>query len=266
MKITDLSDQALRHVGQDMIFERADGSSEEGERQILHECHLQVYINETLSMNIVCTATDLPEMLLGHLYSEGRITDPAAVEQIYVCEDAARARIYTREPIPLPAKPLEIRSCNCGEDGLLCRYDTDRTPLPDFDFDPSMAVLLADAFSRGAPLHDLTGGIHSCFLAFRGELRYVCEDIGRHNALDKAIGCALRDGLPLSQCVCLTSGRVPADMMEKTIRSGIPVLLSNASPTDAAVELARRYHVRLICHVRPGRWQVFSSPELWESE
>ena len=96
-----------------------------------------------------------------------------------------------------------------------------------------------------------------------GKILYLCEDIGRHNALDKVLGRALIDGVDLTQCVLFSSGRIPDDMMEKVIRARVPLLASNAVPTDRAVELARRYHVTLICTARPDGMDIFSAKELW---
>ena len=99
---------------------------------------------------------------------------------------------------------------------------------------------------------------------YEGEVRYLCEDIGRHNALDKAIGKALIDGLDLTKCVLFSSGRIPDDMMEKVIRSRVPVLVSNGAPNNRAVELARKYHVTLICSSHMDAMDIFSSKEFWE--
>ena len=87
--------------------------------------------------------------------------------------------------------------------------------------------------------------VHSCFLLRAGRILYQCEDLGRHNALDKAVGCALADGVPLGECVLYTSGRVPVDMVRKAIRAGVPALVSKTMPTVQSVELAEEYGLRL---------------------
>ena len=136
-------------------------------------------------------------------------------------------------------------------------------PLPDFAWQPEWIYDLARAFREGARLYQATHGIHSCFLMHEGKILFCCEDIGRHNALDKAIGRALMAGIDLTQCVLLSSGRIPDDMIEKVIRSRVPVLATNAVPTDRAVELAKQFRVTLICTARPNGMDVFSCKELW---
>lgn len=98
---------------------------------------------------------------------------------------------------------------------------------------------MADAFADGSPLHGITFATHSCILAQKDHILFSCEDIGRHNALDKVIGYALRHNIDLHQCMVYSSGRIPTDMTLKVIHAGIPILSSKASPTSEAIDLAK---------------------------
>jgi FdhD protein len=271
MKITDLCTDAVCVETEDLIrIDSLTAIPRQEERTVLHEHLMDVYINEKLSLKMVCTPRDLAALVLGHLFSEGRIDGVEDIRSIYVCAQGAHARVLTTRPLPEAIKPIEIRACDCAEDGVMgrallsCETEVDPADvLPDFDWEPRWIHTLAMAFKEDAPLHRLTHGIHSCFLMKDGEILYLCEDIGRHNALDKALGRALMDGVDLHQCILFSSGRIPDDMMEKVIRARVPVLASNAVPTDKAVALARRYHVTLICTARPDGMNVFSSKEFW---
>ena len=244
----------------------------EDTRTILHETMLQVSINGQLAMKLICTAEDLAALVLGHLYSEGKIAGTEDILSIRVCDQGLRAQVLTAKPVKIAKKPLEIRACNCSEDGVKdrnflseCQDEAaEEFILPDFDWQPAWIYELARAFREGARLYQATHGIHSCFLMHEGKILYCCEDIGRHNALDKAIGRALMDGVDLEKCVLFSSGRIPDDMIEKAIRARVPVLASNAVPTDRAVELARKFHITLICTARPNGMDVFSCQELWQ--
>lgn len=127
-------------------------------------------------------------------------------------------------------------------------------------WDPRQVLDLARAFAEDTPLHHATYGTHSCYLALDGALRLACEDLGRHNALDKAIGHALDAGLPRERCLVFSSGRIPMDMVSKVIRAGIPVLATKSMPTDLAVRTARETGLTLICCARPDSLKVFSDP------
>lgn len=236
------------------------------ERTILQETHMDVSINGVPSIKMVCTPKNLAALILGHLFSEGRIAGTTEIASIFVSEDGTHAEVTTTVPLTETKPPVEIRTCNCGENGMMGRaVDTaDLTPLPDFRWECRWVHDLARTFGEGAPLYKLTHGIHSCFLMKEGEIRYICEDIGRHNALDKVLGCALMDGVDLSDCVLFSSGRIPDDMITKVLRARVPMLISNAVPTHRAVELARKYHINLICSARCDGMDIFSSKGLWD--
>lgn len=120
-------------------------------------------------------------------------------------------------------------------------------------------LALSRRFAEGMPLHDATCSTHCALLARRGELLCAAEDISRHNAVDKAIGHALLRGVPLSECMLFTSGRVPADMAEKAIAAGIPVLASKSAATEEAIRLAADYGLTLICHARESGFVVYEA-------
>ena len=99
---------------------------------------------------------------------------------------------------------------------------------------------------REAPLYRATKAVHSCALAKDGEILCLREDLGRHNALDKVVGWALISGTDLSGCILFTTGRLPADMVTKAIRAGIPLLISKTYPTDRALALAGNAGLTLV--------------------
>ena len=105
-----------------------------------------------------------------------------------------------------------------------------------------------------------TWGSHSAYLADKSGVLYLCEDIGRHNAFDKAIGCALLDGVDLKHSLMFTSGRVPTDMAVKAVRAGLPLLVSKAVATDKTIEMARTYDLTLICRASSSSFDVVSEP------
>ena len=111
--------------------------------------------------------------------------------------------------------------------------------------------------SAGLPLYRATRSVHSCLVLYRGEIVCQCEDLGRHNAMDKAVGRMMLEGIPLAECVLYTSGRVPVDMVRKAIRAGVPALVSKSMPTVQSLALAARYRMQLLCAKKnPGFCQT----------
>jgi FdhD protein len=129
------------------------------------------------------------------------------------------------------------------------------------EWKPEWVFDLADHFASGTKIHKITRGTHGCYLSVRGEVVYVCEDIGRHNALDKAIGCIALRGYEKKDCILFTTGRVPTDMVKKVILSKIPVLVSKSTPTNEAVDLAKRYNLTLICNAWPDQYEIYSESQ-----
>ena len=107
-----------------------------------------------------------------------------------------------------------------------------------------------------------TGGLHATGLFdVAGELGCVREDVGRHNAMDKVIGWAFREGLlPLASHALCVSGRLSFELVQKAAVAGCPVLVAVGAPSSPAVELAEDRGVTLCAWVRDGRVTVYTEP------
>jgi FdhD protein len=108
-----------------------------------------------------------------------------------------------------------------------------------------------------------TGGIHAAgIFDFNGKALIVREDIGRHNAVDKAIGRAFLDGkLPLDRHLLLVSGRASFEIMQKALAAGIPIVASVSAPSTLAMEFARESNQTLIGFLRPPTFNIYSHVE-----
>jgi len=121
---------------------------------------------------------------------------------------------------------------------------------------PSRLAELQGEFAR-------TGGIHAAgIFDLRGQAKIVREDIGRHNAVDKAIGRAFLDGqLPLDRHVLLVSGRASFEIIQKALSAGIPIVASVSAPSTLAMEFSRESNQTLIGFLRPPSFNVYSHIE-----
>lgn len=127
---------------------------------------------------------------------------------------------------------------------------------------PEVLPGLPAALAARQPTYAETGGIHAAAL-FRvdGEILAVREDVGRHNALDKLIGAALREGsLPLSGRGILVSGRASFEIVEKARMAGCPLLAAVGAPSSLAIEAAWESGITLVGFLRDGRFNVYAVP------
>jgi FdhD protein len=156
-------------------------------------------------------------------------------------------------------------SCGiCGKASIdSVRARSMQPPNPDFRLDPEVLVKLPDILRASQAVFGRTGGLHAAALFdANGELLVLREDIGRHNAVDKVIGWALRNGrMPLSNMMMLVSGRGGFEIIQKAIVAGLPVVASVSAPSSLAVQLAREMSLTLIGFLRGERFVVYAGDE-----
>lgn len=237
---------------------RRDGTSVTGERTLLYEHQLKIIVNEQPLFSLVCTRSSLRELIAGRLLTEGIISNREDIRLLNLCREELRAQVFLRETVQWELPKNSEPSCCTDNRKFAARKDEKSLKkLPPAKWSADWIFALADKFAQGTQIHKQTQGTHSCFLAKGADLLFSCEDIGRHNAVDKAAGYALLHDIPREECILYTSGRVPVDMVRKVIAAGIPVLVSKSVPTVESVKLADEYGLTLICRAYPDQFEVY---------
>lgn len=198
------------------------------------------------------------DLVGGFLVSEGVIWSAEQLVSLRFCagEDEDGVQTFNvveaqlRPDVPLPETGRNVytsSSCGiCGTDSIeAVRKSSHYSPASDpVTVDAKVLASLPALLRKSQRVFEDTGGVHAAGL-FKveddGGVQLLClrEDVGRHNAVDKVVGWALREGLlPLRGTILQVSGRASFELVQKAALAGIPVLAAVSAPSSLAVELA----------------------------
>jgi len=200
------------------------------------------------------------ELALGFALSEGLQPEGA-----HLPDDLAANTIELDapgfDPDRLARSFYTSSSCGvCGKGALEAVAVEAPRVASELHIDAAVVAALPDRLREAQPAFEATGGIHATGLfAPNGSLLCLREDVGRHNAMDKVIGWAFREGrLPLANAVLCVSGRLSFELVQKAAVAGCPILVAVGAPSSLAVELAEDRDVTLCGFVRGGRMNVYT--------
>ncbi len=236
------------------------------EEPVAMEAPVNIYVNDEYLITLLSTPRLQRELALGWLFDEGVLHLRKEIREVTLDED----NVIVRTNKPLQAEKLgvvgvtRILTTACGlsvSKFLKVMGQTGKeTMKSDYTVKAGHITRMIQQLDDQANLFKLTGGTHASALFEEGKLVAFAEDIGRHNAIDKAIGIAVQSDVDFSKCVLVSSGRQPADMVLKAARMEIPILASKASPIRSGIIAARKAGVTLVCFVRQQRMNIYTHP------
>lgn len=241
------------------------GAYEEVSEAIATEIPLTLAAGEIEIATLQCSPTHLEDLAYGFLFSSGLI---ATVDDVLACElDYQRWRVDLRlSEAPDPAiLAKRIYTSGCGRGVTYAHLDEVAARLPlttNLVIAPEEIGALARWLQQCSELYRATHGVHTAALSLAGAVPEIrIDDIGRHNAVDKVIGAALRGGIPGREALLVSSGRVSSEILQKAKRAGIPIILARGGPTHQTVLRARDMGITVIGFARGGGFTIFSHPE-----
>lgn len=213
------------------------------------------------------------DLAAGFLVSEGIVSKREEIVRIEHCRDVRSLEeegnvVVVRTTAPALAALdrarrilLTTSSCGlCGKGSIEAVRGSFPPIVSDAAVDPEVLMRLPERLRVEQPAFRETGGLHAAgIFTTSGEPRAVREDIGRHNAVDKAIGGLFLSGdWPLPDSILLVSGRASFEIVQKALAAAIPVVAAVSAPSSLAIDLARESGIGLVGFLRNSHFNVYS--------
>jgi FdhD protein len=225
---------------------------------------LTLYLNAQEIVTMM-TINDYPEYLaLGYLLNQNMLKPTDVVTEVEYDDDLQVVVVRTAHETNFEDK-LKKRTQTSG-----CAQGTafgdlmeaiEGVVLPQAELRTSWLYQMTQAINTAPSLYLEAGAIHGCVLCEKGEPVCYMEDVGRHNAVDKIAGWAWQHNVGVADKIMYTTGRLTSEMVIKTVRMGIPILVSRSGFTSWGVELARQVGLTLVGRARGKRFIALSGEQ-----
>ncbi|HIH73988.1 MAG TPA: formate dehydrogenase accessory sulfurtransferase FdhD [Methanosarcina sp.] len=247
-----------------------NGSMVPSSHEVVMEVPLAVFVNGRHALTAMVSPTMLEEFVTGFLYTEKIIRKLEDIDSLRIEEkkdkdkekDSAPAlsvSVLTKDPFSIMLSGKTVLS-GCGGDTSY--VDAERLPKIQSDLATDVSIIKSIMKETlVSDLHTRTGGIHIVGLFGQDGKICVIEDIGRHNALDKAIGYGLKHGVDFSSTVVTCSGRLSSEMVRKCLMANIPVIASRGATTTLAINMAEQAGLTIVGFVRSQKMNIYTGAE-----
>ncbi|HAW49485.1 TPA: formate dehydrogenase accessory sulfurtransferase FdhD, partial [bacterium] len=205
---------------------------------------------------------DLEYLTIGFLFTTGLIKKIEDINKIEINHDkewVACVNLKNLDSInELSYKRLYPSG---GGSGILFNNSHRGKITQEFKIESKNINSLMNKFQKKSEIFFKTGAVHSAAIADKQNILIFKEDIGRHNAIDKVIGCGLKQNILFEDKIMLTTGRIPSEVILKIQTCRLPVIISKAAPTDQAIKLANDIGITLVGFARGNGMNIYSLEE-----
>ena len=233
------------------------GRAEEAKGEVVREQPLVIYVNGKKFVTLLCSPIKLDCLVVGYLWLEKVITSLDDIQELHVSEVDGQADVRLTHDVELPTE--RILTSGCGG-GITFRIDPRLFPQirSSLKVRPAQLSQQMRELFTAAVNYRASRGIHGAALSDGDRLLVVAEDVGRHNAVDKIKGEALLRGIPTTDRILLSTGRVSSEMLLKAARMEVPLVASRTSPTEMAISLAEQLGVTVVGYLRPDSLNLYA--------
>ena len=242
------------------LTERVAGIDQTGaaiETSVTVERALTIFLNGQEIVTAM-TINDYPEYLaIGYLLNQNMLLPDDDVTGVDYDEELSVVVVRTKRKTNYEKKlNKKVQTSGCAQGTVFgdLMEALETVSMPHAELRTSWLYRLTHAINTTPSLYLEAGAIHGCVLAQRDKPLVYMEDVGRHNAVDKIAGWMFKEKVPAADKIFYTTGRLTSEMVIKTVRMGIPILISRSGFTAWGVELARKANLTLIGRAKGKRF------------
>lgn len=264
--LLDSAEEALTPVVPRRYVRFVGDRGESVDAEVIGEIRFTLFVDDRELVTLMCSPWQLRPLVVGFLYLEGLIERVDDLEMVRVCLEDRLAEVRLVSGFP-DVPPRKILTSGCTGGVTFGKYldaiEQFRIADASACVSPSQMYALLRTLYEHSRLYRQSGGVHTSIFVEAGavEPRFVAEDIGRHNTLDKLQGLALLEGVSTRGGVILASGRISSEMLFKAAIMGVPIVGSRTSPTQLALAVAERLNITVCGYLRQGSMNVYTHPE-----
>jgi FdhD protein len=265
----DLKAFTLRpNVDDTRLYETVGGLDHNGravDTVVVQERPLTLFLNAREIVTMM-TIGDHPDLLaVGYLLNQNMLTLEDEITAIDYDADIQTVVVRTTRQTDFENKlKKKVQTSGCAQGtvfgDLMEAFATVRL-APLATLKTSWLYGLTKAINTAPSLYLKAGAIHGCVLCREDQPLIYMEDVGRHNAVDKIAGYMFLNRIPAEDKIFYTTGRLTSEMVIKTVKMGIPILVSRSGFTAWGVDLARKSNLTLIGRARGKRFVALAGLE-----
>ncbi|MDP8202366.1 MAG: formate dehydrogenase accessory sulfurtransferase FdhD [Candidatus Tenebribacter burtonii] len=226
---------------------------------VVKEVSFRIFVNYKRLVSIACMPENLQELAIGFLFSEGLLLNMKELISSKINND----ELYIDFQLQIPEDRITSffetgeKTSGCGS-SLSSAISGERNNFPKIKLKAEDILNQMQQFQQDSLLFKQTGGVHSAGIIQGNKLIFSANDIGRHNAVDKVVGMAVRNNVKLSDSYLICSGRISSEIVKKCIRLDIPLIVSQSAATSEAIRLGWEYKTYIIGFARGKRFNLYT--------
>ena len=249
------------------LTERVSGIDQTGARvdtSVTVERALTIFLNAQEIVTAM-TINDYPEYLaIGYLLNQNMLLPDDEITGVDYDEELSTVVVRTKRKTNYEKKlKKKVQTSGCAQGTVFgdLMEALETVALPNAELRTSWLYALTHKINTTPSLYLEAGAIHGCVLAQEDRPLVYMEDVGRHNAVDKIAGWMFRQKVTPADKIFYTTGRLTSEMVIKTVRMGIPILISRSGFTAWGVELARKANLTLVGRARGKRFVALAGED-----